>query len=149
MPGAAKAPLSPPGRFAGAPAAPAAIAATFLPCWGRTPARQERPTCSSPPCRRAPQDGRATDRLAADDRLAAGHRGQDGDLVPVLDRGVESVQEADVLAAHVHVHEPAQVAVLRDPIAEPVEALVEPVEDVAHGRGVVDARLRLAAGDVP
>ena len=47
--------------------------------------------------------------------------------------GVEAVEEADVLAAHVDVHEPAQVAVLGDPVAQAVVAVVEAVEHVADG----------------
>src|SRR5689334_11165555 len=45
-------------------------------------------------------------------RSAAGHRRQDGDLVGVLDLGVQAVQEADVLAVDVDVDEPPQAAVL-------------------------------------
>ena len=76
---------------------------------------------------------------------AAGHGREDRDLVAVLDRRVEPVQEADVLAAHVHVHEAAQVAVLRDPVAQAVVAVVEPVEDLADRGRAVDRGLRLAA----
>src|SRR5690349_18788514 len=54
--------------------------------------------------------------------------GQDGDLVALVERRVEAVAEADVLAADVDVHEAAQLAVLGDAVAQPVEALVEGVE---------------------
>src|SRR4051812_3449555 len=59
------------------------------------------------------------------------NRRKDRDLVAVLDRRVEPVEEADVLAAHVDVHEAAQVTVHRDPVAEAVVAVVEAVEHLA------------------
>src|SRR5918994_999843 len=63
------------------------------------------------------------------DSVAAGHGREDRDLVAVLDLGVEPVEEADVLATHVHVHEAAQIPILGDPVAEAVVALVQAVED--------------------
>src|SRR5918994_2077816 len=66
---------------------------------------------------------------------AAGHGREDRDLVAVLDLGVEPVEEADVLATHVHVHEAAQIPILGDPFAEAVVALVQAVEYLAHGGG--------------
>ena len=62
--------------------------------------------------------------------------GQDRDLVAVLDRGVEAVEEADVLAADVDVDEPAQAAVLGDPAAQLAVTLVQRVEHLADGRAV-------------
>src|SRR3954468_19529195 len=81
--------------------------------------------------------------------LAARYCRKDGDLVPILDRRVEPVQEADVLAAHVDVHEAAQVAVDGDAITEAVVAVVQPVEHLAHRGGVLDGSLGLAARDRP
>src|SRR3954468_3616471 len=78
---------------------------------------------------------------------AAGDRGEDGDLVAVLDGRVEPVQEADVLAAHVDVHEAAQVAIDGDPLAQAVEAVVEAVQHLADRGRLVDLRLGLAASD--
>src|SRR4051812_29065389 len=78
-----------------------------------------------PTCRTLPPPG-ATMR-----RSAPGHSRQDRDLVPVLDSRLEPVEEADVLTAHVDVHEAAQVAVDRDPVAQAVVAVVEAVEHLA------------------
>src|SRR4051794_18143086 len=68
--------------------------------------------------------------------LPPGHGGEDRALVAVPHGGFQPVEEADVLAPDVHVHEPPQVAVLRDPVAEAVEAVVEAVENLPHGGGV-------------
>src|SRR5581483_4669059 len=67
---------------------------------------------------------------------AAGDRGQDRDLVAVLDGRVEAVHEADVLAADVDVDEPTQSAVLGDPAPELPVAVVEGVEHLADGRAL-------------
>src|SRR4051812_33677181 len=85
--------------------------------------RRGTTTCSpSASSRSASQD--PTNPLAPVTRtgidLAAGYGGEDRDLVAVLDGRVEPVEEADVLAGHVDVHEAAQVAVLRDPLAQAV-----------------------------
>src|SRR6476469_1978604 len=76
---------------------------------------------------------------------AAGDGGQDRHLVAVGDRRLEAVQEADVIAAHVYVDEPAQPAVLGDPAAQLAVAVVQGVEHLAD-RGALDARGRLAVG---
>ena len=68
-------------------------------------------------------------------RLTAG---QDRDLVAVVHGRLQAVEEPDVLAAHVDVHEPAQVAVLSDPVAQAVVAVVQPVQHLADGAGLVD-----------
>ena len=60
---------------------------------------------------------------------------------------VEAVAEADVLAADVDVHEAAQLAVLGDPVAQAVEALVQRVERLADAVAL-DLRLGLVAGQV-
>ena len=59
--------------------------------------------------------------------------------------GVEAVEEADVLAADVDVDEAAQVAVLGDPVAQLVVAVVEAVEHLADGR----RRRRVASASPP
>ena len=99
--------------------------------------------------RAAPAHGRARRRAAErPDGSAAGDRGQDRDLVAVLDGRVEPVEEADVLAADVDVDEPAQAAVLGDPAAQLAEALVQRVEHLADGRAR-RPRGRLAVGRGP
>src|SRR5204862_2801739 len=104
-------------------------------------------------------DGRALrrdDRLLPPPRLALAVRGggsaagdgrQDRDLVAVVHRSVEAVAEADVLAAHVDVHETTELAVLRDPVAQ---ALVPVVEGVAPlpDRPYLHPGLGLVAGRV-
>src|SRR6476659_7427841 len=75
--------------------------------------------------------------------LAAGDGGQDGHLVAVLKRCVETVLEADVLAGHVHVDEPPQATVLGDPFPQ----VVVLAEERVHGlppRGPVALALALA-----
>ena len=79
--------------------------------------------------------------------ISSRHCRQDGHLITILHCRVQAVQEPDVLALHVHVHEAAQVAVLGDPLAQPLEALVEAVEHLADRGDVLDARLGLAARD--
>src|SRR3954452_14459136 len=58
-------------------------------------------------------------------RSTPGYGRQDRDLVAVLDGRLEAVEEADVLAAHVDVHEAPQVPVDSDPITQAVVAVVE------------------------
>src|SRR5205823_1936151 len=72
---------------------------------------------------------------------------KDGDLVAILHGRLEAMQEADVLALHVDVHEAPQVAVLGDALAQPVEALVQAVEHFADSGCVLDRGLGLTAGD--
>src|ERR1043166_7990739 len=78
-------------------------------------------------------------------RSAARNRRQDGPLVAVVDRGVEALLEADVLAGDVDVDEAAQVAVLGDPLAQIAVRLEDGVERLADGRAL-DLHLGLAVG---
>src|SRR3982751_4331658 len=64
---------------------------------------------------------------------AAGDGGQDRHLVAVVHGRVEAVLEADVLAGDVDVHEPPEVAVLRDPLAQAIVLVEDGVEGLAHG----------------
>jgi hypothetical protein len=50
--------------------------------------------------------------------LAARDRGEHHDLVAVAQGGLEAAQEADVLVVDVDVDEPAQVAVVDQPVLE-------------------------------
>src|SRR5690606_23051737 len=100
----------------------------------RTRARRRR-TRPSSPCRRASP------------LLAAGDGGEDRHLVPLVDRRIEALEEADVLPLDVDVDEAAEVAVDGDPLAEAVVALVETVEHLPDGRRLLDDRLGLTAGD--
>src|SRR5690348_13074938 len=84
-------------------------------------------------------------RAVAVARSAAGDCGQDRHLVAVGDGGVEAVQEADVLAADVHIDEPAQPAVLGNPTAQLAVAVIQGVEHLAD-RGTVDGRGGVAVG---
>src|SRR3954451_18940139 len=79
--------------------------------------------------------------------LTSGHGRKNRHLVAVLDRGLEPVEEADVLTLDVDVDEPAQVTVLGNPLLEAVETVVEAVEDLADRGRLVDDRLTLATGD--
>src|SRR6478735_6719670 len=78
-------------------------------------------------------------------RSAAGHRGQNGYLVAVVDRRLKPLLEADVLAADVDVDEAAKVAVLGDAVAEAAVGVEDRVEHLAHGRAF-DFELGVAAG---
>src|SRR3954454_137096 len=79
---------------------------------------------------------------------AAGYGGQDRQLVAVRHRRVQAVEEADVLAAQIHVHEPAQAAVVvGHPRAQLAVLGVEAVERLPHRRAV-DPRLGLIARGV-
>ena len=64
---------------------------------------------------------------------------------PFSTSSVEAVEEPDVLAADVHVDEPSQSPVLRDPAAELAVALVERVEHLADGR-TLDLGGRVSVG---
>src|SRR2546423_689991 len=86
------------------------------------------------PCRRGAVDG-----------SAAGDGRQDGDLVAVGELRFKPVLEADVLPGDVDVDEPAQPAVLRDPLAELSVLLEDRVERLAHGASI-DLDLALALG---
>src|SRR4051812_28728417 len=92
---------------------------------------------------------RRASRTSGRPRLAPGHRWKDRDLVAVLDGGLEPVEEADVLAPHVNVHEAPQVAVLGNSVAKALEALVQAVEHLAHGACAVDHGLGLTARHAP
>src|SRR4051812_17123981 len=81
--------------------------------------------------------------------LTPGDGGKNRHFIPVLDRGLEPVQEADVLSLHIHVDEPTQIAVLGDPLLEAVEAVIQTVEHLADRGRLVDDRLGLAAGHSP
>src|SRR5215211_4909437 len=72
---------------------------------------------------------------------------EDRHLVAVLDRRVEPLEEANVLAAYVYVHEAAQVSVLGDAVAQPVVAVVEAVEHLTDRGRAIDHRLGVAARD--
>src|SRR3954453_695159 len=96
-----------------------------------------------PTCRTLPPPG-ATMR-----RSTPGHSRQDRDLVPVLDSRLEPVEEADVLPAHVDVHEAAQVAVDRDAVAQAVVAVVEAVEHLADRGRVLHRCFGIAARHGP
>src|SRR5689334_16251371 len=79
---------------------------------------------------------------------ASGHGRQDRQLVAVGHRSVEAIEEADVLAAQVHVHEAAQAAaVVGHPRPQLAVLGVEAVERLPHRRAV-DLRLGLVAGGV-
>src|SRR5215218_1926963 len=96
--------------------------------------RPERPDRARPPA------GRAS---------AAGDRRQDLDLVAVGHRRLEAVAEADVLAVHVDVDEPAQGAVaVGQPVAQLAVALEQRVEHLAD-RPALELELTLAAGRRP
>src|SRR5919108_1520719 len=70
---------------------------------------------------------------------AAGHRGQDGHRVPVLDRGLQAGQEPDVLVVQVHVDEAPQAAVVDQPVAQAAVPLVQVGEQLAErGAGPLD-----------
>src|SRR5204862_541544 len=87
----------------------------------------------------------AEDQDRAVRHLTAGYRWEDRHLVAVGDRRVEAVLEADVLTGHVNIDEAAQVAVLSDPLPQPV-VLVEDRVACLPDRGALDLDLALAAG---
>src|ERR1700752_3664595 len=66
--------------------------------------------------------------------LAARDGRPDGHLVPLLKLGVQSGLEADALSGDVSVHEPAQAAVLGDPLAQVVVLVEDLIERLADGR---------------
>src|SRR5437868_12559421 len=75
--------------------------------------------------------GRASAARAVDIRglPPPGDRGYDRELVTGLERGVEVLQEADVLAVHEDVHEPPHLPVLvTDALLEPGVAALEVVD---------------------
>src|SRR6187402_663539 len=76
---------------------------------------------------------------------AAGDCRQDRYLVAVVDRGLQALLEADVLAGDVDVDEAAQVAVLGDPVAQAFVGVEDGVEDLADG-APFHLQLGLAAG---
>src|SRR6476469_1830864 len=77
--------------------------------------------------------------------LATGDGREDGHLGAVVDLGLETLLEADVLAADVDVDEAAQIAVLGDPLAQGAVRLEDRVEHLADG-GAADLELGLAVG---
>src|SRR5689334_17288194 len=81
---------------------------------------------------------------AAAGLAATGDGRQDRHFIPIGDRGVETVLEADVLAGYVDVHETAQRPVLGDPLAQAVVLVEDRVERLAD-RGSLHGDLSLAA----
>src|SRR6185437_11818203 len=77
--------------------------------------------------------------------LAARNGRQDRHLVAVIDRGLQAILEADVLAGDVDVDEAAQIAVLGDALAESVVLVEDRIEGLADGRAL-DLELALATG---
>src|SRR4051794_10928966 len=65
---------------------------------------------------------------------ASRHRRDDGQLVAVLDRRVQRLQEADVLVVEVDVHELPELAVVEQARGERRVLGSEIVEDPLHGR---------------
>src|SRR5580700_8051266 len=69
----------------------------------------------------------------------AGHGRQDGHRIPVLDRGVQAGQEADVLVVEVHVDEPPQAGVVHQALAKPAVFAIEVDQDLTErGSGPLD-----------
>src|SRR4051794_24458454 len=85
---------------------------------------------------------------AAASLLATCHRGEEDDLRPLRDRGVEALAGADVLAADVRVHERREIAVLVELRAETREAGRQVVEHLAE-RAAGGFDLALAVRLVP
>src|SRR6266516_5312619 len=86
-------------------------------------------------------------RLSATTALdtAAGHGGEQDHRRATLDRGVEALQHAHVLALDVHVHERGELLVLDELRTQAREPRDQVVEQLAHGvAGCGD--LPLAAG---
>src|SRR5437867_1592953 len=80
---------------------------------------------------------------------SAGNRWNDGDVVAILDLGVELIKEPDVVAVEVDVDEAAQVALaVEQPLAHPGMARFQVVD---HGLdGVAGCRdFGIAAGEFP
>src|SRR5277367_480827 len=80
-----------------------------------------------------------------DSRLtSAGNRRDDGDIVAILDLGAELVEEADVVAVQIDVHEAAQFAgVVHQTLAHPGVAAFEILDNgldrIAFGSNFIDA----------
>src|SRR5690242_5530344 len=76
---------------------------------------------------------------------AAGHRGQDGYRVPVLDRRVQAGHEADVLVVQVHVDEAPQAVSVDQALAQAAVPLVQVAEQFGE-RGSAPLDLLGAVG---
>src|ERR1700722_8791631 len=82
----------------------------------------------------------------SNDVLAARDGRQDRYPPPIIDRSVQAIEEANVLAAEIHVHKaPERAALIGQALAELVIALVQAVQDLAHG-GAFELSLALPAG---
>src|SRR5579859_7819601 len=68
--------------------------------------------------------------------LAAGHGGQDGHRVAVLDRSLQPVQEPDVLVVQVDVDEPAQALVVDQPLAQAAVLAFQVSQQLVEGGSV-------------
>src|SRR5262249_5676877 len=80
--------------------------------------------------------------------LPPGHRGDDGQLVAVLDRRGEVVEVTDVLVVEVDVDEAAPLAVVKKALDDAGALLAEVVEGGLHG-AAADIDDRLAIGVLP
>src|SRR5829696_8964575 len=66
----------------------------------------------------------ASDAAGALRALPAGHRRQDHERVPLVDRRVEPLQDADVLVVQVHVHVPVERPVVAEQLVRGLGVLL-------------------------
>src|SRR5688572_4029577 len=94
--------------------------------------RRNAPRSSSGKCSTTKRSSGTNGGLAA-----AGHRRKDDDGVAVVDRRLESVEDADVLVVQIHVHVAVELTVFGEELALRVRVRInERGQDLADGRAV-------------
>src|SRR5919109_682808 len=132
-------------RIGLSPISTSALGIACVRSWRRVPRPPQRITTGPTPSTAGRvwiAEGRRTGGL----RLAARDGGQDRHLVAVGELRLQAVLEADVLTRDVHVHEPAQSAILGDPLAKLGVLVEDGVERLTDG-GPLDLDLALALGN--
>src|SRR5262245_45789117 len=80
--------------------------------------------------------------------LAPGDSGNDRELIAVLDRRVEIVEEANILVIEIDVDEALELALVEHALTQPGELPAEVIKDSLHA-GACGLDLRLAGGVLP
>src|SRR5438045_4161229 len=101
----------------------------------RSPSRRRPAGTPCPP--RWPPTSTSVDELAPVTESAPGDGGDDADDAAVVERGVDTLHEPDVLVGDEHVDEAAQLAlVVEQPLGEAGMLRVECLQRLADRRGV-------------